>query len=199
MDLPQATEERGDILSIEMFITDMLNIDPNMIKSIESVTGSDNSEDILLKLKPADKMTCPYCGHPLVSNGFYKKKLINSTLINRKCTIYFNRRRYICHDCECTFSEPNPFASKGDNVTHETKINILKDLKEPSMTYSLAARRNNVSPTKVLQIFDKYVSIDRKRIPEALSIDEHYFPASDFDSLYICILMDFRTAMRALK
>ena len=95
MDLPQATEERGDILSIEMFITDMLNIDPNMIKSIESVTGSDNSEDILLKLKPADKMTCPYCGHPLVSNGFYKKKLINSTLINRKCTIYFNRRRYI--------------------------------------------------------------------------------------------------------
>lgn len=192
MDLPQATEERSDVLSIEKFITDMLNIDLNMIESIESVQSSDNSEDILLKLKPVPNMTCPYCGHSLVSNGFYKRKLIHSTLINRKCTIFFYRRRYICRDCECTFSEPNPFASKGDNVTYETKINILKDLKEPSMTYSLAARRNNVSSTKVLQIFDKHVSIGRKTIPEALSIDEHYFPASDFDSLYVCILMDFK-------
>lgn len=192
MDLPLATEERRDILSIEKFITDMLNIDPNMIESIESNQTSDDSENILIKLKPSDHPTCSYCGQPLVSNGFYRKKLIHSTLINRKCTIFFYRRRYICHNCECTFSEPNPFSSKGDNVTHETKINILKDLKEPSMTYSLAARRNHVSVTKVQQIFDKHVSIPRKTIPEALSIDEHYFPSSDFDSLYICILMDFK-------
>ena len=173
-------------MSIEKFITDMLNIDPNMIESIESIQTSDDSENILIKLKPSDHPTCSYCGQPLVSNGFYRKKLIHSTLINRKCTIFFYRRRYICHNCECTFS------SKGDNVTHETKINILKDLKEPSMTYSLAARRNHVSVTKVQQIFDKHVSIPRKTIPEALSIDEHYFPSSDFDSLYICILMDFK-------
>ena len=55
MDLPLATEERSDILSIEKFITDMLNIDPNTIESIESVSGSDDSEDILLKLKPSKK------------------------------------------------------------------------------------------------------------------------------------------------
>ena len=31
-----------------------------------------------------------------------------------------------------------------------------------------------------------------RQLPEVLSVDEHYFPASDFDSLYICILMNFR-------
>jgi hypothetical protein len=73
MDLPQATEERSDILSIEKFITDMLNIDPKTIEAIESVSGSDDPENILLKLKPSKKKTCPYCGHPLVSNDFYEK------------------------------------------------------------------------------------------------------------------------------
>ena len=89
MDLPLATEERRDILSIEKFITDMLNIDPNMIESIESIQTSDDSENILIKLKPSDHPTCSYCGQPLVSNGFYRKKLIHSPLINRKCTIFF--------------------------------------------------------------------------------------------------------------
>ena len=77
-------------------------------------------------------------------------------------------------------------------MTYETKINVLKDLKEPSMTYTLVARRNNISTTKVLQIFDKHVSIPRKTLPQVLSIDEHYFPASSFDSLYICVLMNFK-------
>ncbi|MCR5795483.1 MAG: ISL3 family transposase [Solobacterium sp.] len=137
-------------------------------------------------------MRCPYCGNTLVSNGFYKKKLTHSTLVNRSCMIIFHRRRYICRNCECTFSEPDPFASKGETITHETKINVLKDLKESSFTYSLAAKKNNISVTKVIQLFDKHVSIPRKQLPEVLSIDEHYFPASDFDSLYICILMNFK-------
>ena len=182
-------------MSKEKFITDMLNIDPDQIESIESVPSSDESVTVYIKLKPEDNPACPYCSKPLVSNGFYQKKLIHSTLNNRDSTIFFSRRRYICRSCECTFSEPNPFASKGDNVTYETKINVLKDLKEPSMTYSLTARRNNISVTKAIQIFDKHVSIPRKTIPEALSIDEHYFPASDFDSLYVCILMDFKSGV----
>ena len=179
-------------MSIEKFITDTLNIDPNTIDSIESIRSTDESVAVRIKLKPDPDPKCPYCGTQLVCNGFYNKKLIHSILINRPCTVFFARRRYICRHCECTFSEPNRFAGKGENVTYETKINVLKDLKEPSMTYTSTARRNNLSTTKVLQIFDKHVSISRKPLPEVLAIDEHYFPASDFDSLYICVLMDFK-------
>ena len=117
-------------MSIEKFITDMLNIDPSTVESINSVESSDESVSIHIKLKQTDNMRCPYCGNSLVSNGFYKKKLTHSTLVNRSCTIIFHRRRYICRNCECTFSEPDPFASKGETITHETKINVLKDLKK---------------------------------------------------------------------
>jgi hypothetical protein len=44
-----------------------------------------------------------------------------------------------------------------------------------------------------MRIFDKHVNIPRKPLPRILSMDEHYFPASDFDSLYCCLLMDFET------
>ena len=44
-----------------------------------------------------------------------------------------------------------------------------------------------------MHIFDKHVDIKRKVLPEILSIDEHYFPNSNQDSLYMCILMDFKT------
>ena len=180
-------------MATENFIIDTLNIDPNTLESIESVSSSDGSVSVYIKLKESGERKCPYCSSALVSNGTYKKKLIHSVLLNRPCTIFFSRRRYICRSCGCTFSEPNPFSGKGENVTYETKINVLKDLKIPSVTYTLTARRNNISVTKAIQIFDKHVSIPRKPLPEVLSIDEHYFPESDFDSLYICVLMDFRT------
>ncbi len=70
MDLPLAIEERSDILSIEKFITDMLNIDPNMIESIESIQTSDNSHNILIKLKPSDHSMRPDCGQILASNDY---------------------------------------------------------------------------------------------------------------------------------
>ena len=39
-------------MSIEKFITDMLNIDPDTIDSIESVLSSDESVTIRIKFKP---------------------------------------------------------------------------------------------------------------------------------------------------
>lgn len=47
--------------------------------------------------------------------------------------------------------------------------------------------------SKVMRIFDAHVSIPRKPLPEVMSMDEHYFPESDYDSLYCCLLMNFRT------
>ena len=70
---------------------------------------------------------------------------------------------------------------------------MLKDLKKVNNTYSSTAERFNNSVTKVQRIFDRSVQIKRKPLPEILSIDKHYFPESNFDSLYICIFMDFNT------
>ena len=134
---------------------------------------------------------CPICKQPLTIHGYYDRKLTHSTLINRKCVIIYRQRRYYCKYCEQTFHENNPFINTSEHISLETKINVLKDLKFVSNTYSSVAKRYSISATKVMSIFDKHVQISRKKLPEVLSIDEHYFPDSSYDSLYICILMDF--------
>ncbi len=180
-------------MSNTKFITDILNINETDAESITSIQQSDGSIIIKVRLKPVEDITCPYCNGPVIKNGFVSRKLTHSTLVNRKCTLIFQRRRYICQSCECSFSEKNPFINTSESLTIETKINVLKDLKFVTNTYSAVADRFNLSTTKVMRIFDQCVDIKRKPLPEVLSIDEHYFPESNYDSLYICIFMDFNT------
>lgn len=178
-------------MSLEKFITDLLNIE---IDKIEKLTSVDTSDGLSIKVRlKSSKVKCPLCNGNVKVHGYYDRKLIHSTLINRKCTIVYSQRRYRCDDCDYTFHESNPFINTKENITYETKINVLKDLKYVNYTYTGTAARNNISPTKVQRIFDNCVDIKRKPLPEVLSIDEHYFPSSSFDSLYMCILMNFDT------
>lgn len=180
-------------MSDTKFITDMLNINKSDIEFIHSFSQSDGSILIRIRLKSVSDVHCPYCGKSTIKNGFTSRKLIHSTLVNRKCTIIFQRRRYLCKECNLSFSERNPFINTSESLTIETKINVLKDLKYVTNTYSAVAHRFNLSFTKVMRIFDHCVDIKRKQLPEVLSIDEHYFPESNYESLSICILMDFNT------
>jgi len=178
-------------MSLENFITDILNIKLEDLEKVDSFAQSDDSLLIKLRLKNKSDVSCPYCLKEVKIHGYYPRKLIHSTLVNRKCIIIYNQRRFICNDCEVTFHEQNPFINTKESVTIETKINVLKDLKYVNSTYTSVAARYNLSITKVQRIFDRHVNIERKKFPEVLSIDEHYFPESDYDSLYCCLFMDF--------
>lgn len=178
-------------MSIKKFITDVLNIESDKIESIDSIDAPNG--DLSLRIKLVSEVTkCPHCGGSIKSHGYYDRKLTHSTFINRKCTIIYRQHRYRCKPCEFTFHEKNPFGNEKENMTYETKINILEDLKHVESTYTAVARRQNVTVTQVIRIFDRYVDIPRKTLPEVLSIDEHYFPESSYDSVYMCILMDFK-------
>ena len=179
-------------MSLEQFITDLLNVKADDIQEIYHLKQSDQSLILKVKLK-RHLLTCPYCGKKLNIHGYYTRKLTHSTFANRKCSIHYMQRRCKCENCEITLHEQNPFSSLRESITHETKINVLTDLKYPEATYTSVASRYNLSTTQVIRIFDKHVNIPRKSLPEVLSIDEHYFPESDYDSLYCCLLMDFIT------
>ena len=174
------------------FITEFLNIKEEQIAELKHINQSDGTLLIKIKLK-LNPTFCPICKDKVNIHGYYEKKLTHSTLVNRKCFIVYSQRRFKCPKCAFTFSEPNPFASKNEGLTHETKINILKDLKRVDVTYTATAERFNISKQTVLRVFDKHVKIARKPLPTILSLDEHYFPESDQDSLYCCVLMNFRT------
>ncbi len=177
---------------MRQFITDMLNIQEEQIEDVQSIKQSDGSIVVHLKLKIVSKI-CPYCSRNVKVHGYYPRKLIHSTLANRKCTIIYKQRRFYCSNCDLSFNEHNPFGNTTDCLTYETKVNILNDLKHPESTYTNVANRYNVSKATVLRLFDKHVDIPRKPFPEVLSLDEHYFPESDFISLYCFLMMDFNT------
>ena len=185
------------------FITNILNVDDKDIDSLDCIDDSNGNLTLTIKLLRKESDVCPACDKPGRIHGYNTKKLNHSIFANRKCIIIFKQRRYKCVDCDLTFSESNPFAKRNGKITHETKINVLKDLKRTNVTYNQVAGRYNItatvpSPTQknaysLQRIFDKHVNIEPHALPEALSIDEHYFPNSDYDGLYMFIMMDFRT------
>lgn len=191
----KTTKKGGRLLSLENLIIDMLNIKSENIEKIISISQQNNAVIIKITMKRDPNCKCPICNEKAKILGYYPRKLTHSTLVNRKCTIIYNQRRYYCPTCEFSFHENNPFINTKENVTYETKINVLNDLKDCGVTYTLIAKRYNLSVTKVEKIFDAHVDISRKTLPRILSIDEHYFPFSSYDSLYCCVLMDFETGV----
>ncbi|MGM9962860.1 MAG: ISL3 family transposase [Holdemanella porci] len=166
------------------------------MQKIILVDHPDTTAELKIRLVPDQNISCPLCGSKVCIQGYIRKKLNHAILVNRKCIITYERRRYKCKSCCHTFCEANPFINTGESLTIETVVNVLKDLKYVNNTYTSVARRFNLSVAKVMHIFDKHVDIKRKTLPEVLSIDEHYFPSSDQDkSLYICVLMDFNTGI----
>jgi transposase len=175
------------------FIMNVLNIDEKDTENIECIDDADGNFTVYITLSRNDKDVCPVCGKPGKVHGYTKKKLKHSIFANRLCNLVFKQRRYKCLNCDLTFSERNPFALRNEKITHETKINVLKDLKRANVTYNQVAQRYNITPTEVQRIFDKCVDIKPHNLPTTLSIDEHYFPNSDSDGLYMFIMMDFNT------
>lgn len=174
------------------FIIAVLNIDSNRIKKIDVLNADKEVATVKVTLND-EGVACPVCRGNVSIHGYNDKKLIHSMLNNRECYIVYRQTRYYCKSCDMTFSAENPFAERNERVTHETKLNILKDLKRVDNTYTYVGIKNSVSPTEVQKIFDRYVNIERHPLPTFLSVDENYFPESDYDSLYICVFMNFDT------
>ena len=63
MKLSTVTKEGGRPMSLKMFITDMLNIELSEIESLNSISHSDGSIVIKVKLCRKENVSCPH--------GFY--------------------------------------------------------------------------------------------------------------------------------
>lgn len=146
--------------------------------------------DVTLQKKPHQ---CPVCLNMTDKVKDYNVKHINhSILSSKKCTINYNARRLQCPRCHKTFMENNPFTVAGSRISLATVYNILEDLRKPNMTFRDVAERYHVSQTTAAHIFDSFVSISRRPLPEYLLLDEVYAFKSAH-SKYVCVLVDFET------
>lgn len=70
-------------MSYENFITKLLNIKPS---EVLSVAASSKKDDTIILIKNS---SCPICSIASKTHGYYKRELIHSTLVNRKCIIVY--------------------------------------------------------------------------------------------------------------
>jgi len=75
-------------------------------------------------------------------------------------------------------------------MTRTAVITILKELKPYNATYASVARRFGISTTQVINLFDKYIRVKRKKLPRVLLIDEFFF-SRKARYKYPTILMNF--------
>lgn len=164
---------------------------------------NDEIEDILITnegnlsivhvLLCADYPPCPVCGNTdVVIKGYEQKKISYSILTDRNCILHYKARRYRCPLCGRTYYEHNPFCFKSMKISAMTVMNVLKDLKSQSETFSSVAKRYHISPTSAASIFDTHVMMPRLPLPQLMCWDEAYaFFHPGEKSKYVFTILDF--------
>lgn len=82
---------------------------------------------------------------------------MHNMISGKNTSLILKKRRLVCPQCNKVVTEENPFTEKSHSRLSQTsELEIMNKLKEPTTTFSLVARFFNTSPTKVVEIFDKY-------------------------------------------
>ncbi len=114
---------------------------------------------------------CKYCGKYVAKVDSYRVKTIPHS---KNIIIKYKARRFIC-ECNKTFYEEDPFKSKDYMLSDNAVDYILNEIKRYNHNFTEIAQSLNVSVTKVIDVFDSYIQVERKKLREVISIDEFYF------------------------
>ena len=94
----------------------LFNVEPDIVEdfSFTNVDGQSFGRILLCDQRPP----CPDCHNKDVKIKGYELKRINyGVLADRKLTLIYRARRYICPVCRRTFYEPNPFCFKAMKIS----------------------------------------------------------------------------------
>ena len=138
---------------------------------------------------------CPQCGFRMHSRGI-KERRINHPVLqgNYRLLLLLKQRRWKCTNSDCGFemNESFRFVDKHKRNTNVTDMLIVDAFRDLYSTAADIARRFHLSDTQVLDVFDRYVKLDRLPLTDAISIDE-VFLDMDPRCKYALIIQDFHT------
>ena len=136
------------------------------------------------------KEKCPLCNSLPIIKEYINKKIKHSISNNNPCFIIYKARRFYCKTCIHTYYEKNPFALKNDKLSTYTIYAVLNDLKDHTVTFKNVAEKYNISKNSVINIFDNYIDVKRRPLPEVICIDEFY-TSRRRQYKYACVFLDF--------
>lgn len=108
--------------------------------------------------------------------------------------LILKQRRWKCTNPECCYdiSESFKFVNKRRRTTNATDMLIVDAYRDLMETSSSIANRFHVSDTHVLEVFDRYVKMDRLPLTDAICIDEVFLDMDEYCK-YALVIQDFHT------
>lgn len=174
-------------------ITELLNLeDSDIIISDISIQGT--TKTLTLETTPYTHF-CPSCGFKMHSRGTKKRTIKHPILQDTyELILILKQRRWKCTNPECCYdiSESFKFVNKRRRTTNATDMLIVDAYRDLMETSSSIANRFHVSDTHVLEVFDRYVKMDRLPLTDAICIDEVFLDMDEYCK-YALVIQDFHT------
>ena len=157
-------------------IRKLLNIkDPNIIFSKNCVAHSDNKLYIACALTYSVDL-CPNCHTKgtVVKNGTRISQITYLESAGLPCYLRLKKQRYLCRNCQHTFTAQTNLIDKNCFISHATKQKIAS-LATDTLSEKMIASQTHVSIHTVRRVVDTFACAIRKRpttLPEHLCFDE---------------------------
>lgn len=175
---------------MDNLILNIFNIKKEDINKFYTSSESDGTIKAYIRLKRKDAY-CPRCFRKLVGNGIKRKNISHKFMNDRKAIIVYDANRYRCLDCGYSQLEKNPFAFSGFSTSILVINQVMVDLHNPQLNYTMIANNSGISVNEVMLYFDSYVVIPHIHLPVNLGIDEFSSKmAKRRDASYLGVLVD---------
>ena len=174
-------------------ITELLDLeDSDIIVTDTSING--NTKTLTLETPPTAHY-CPQCGFRMHSRGIKQRHISHPILQDgfNLCLI-LKQRRWRCSNPECRYesNEEFRFVSKNRRNTNASDILIVTAFRDLSESASSIAKRFHTSDTHVLDVFDRFVKMNRLPLTDIISVDEVHIDM-DYNCKYALVIQDFYT------
>ena len=176
-------------------VQELLGLKRNKVKviNVEEVKESKEIVKIITLVGTTTKVKCPICGNytKSIHDKLKPMKIKYNKIVEMKCYLILNKRRFICHRCKKKIVEDLGINLKRKSISKSLDIKIRKDLLKPNFNMKQIAEDNNVSDDKVRNIlkeamkdYPNYL----KTLPQVISFDE--FKADTSYGKYAFIVND---------
>ena len=174
-------------------ITELLDLEDSDIFISETRIEGDQ-KTIVLETHPEPRF-CPSCGFRMHSRGIKSRKVSHPILQDGyRLTLLLKQRRWRCTNPECIYetNESFRFVNRNRRTSNATDMLIVLAFRDLNESAASIARKFKTSDTHVLDVFDRYVKMERLTLTEIISVDEVYIDM-DKDGKYALVIQDFFT------
>ena len=174
-------------------ITELLDLEDSDI-FISDIQIEGTRKLITLETRPSPHF-CPSCGFRMHSRGVRTRTVAHPILQDGfALVLLLKQRRWRCTNPDCRY-EANDifrFVNPSRRTTNATDMLIVLAFRDLQQSAAAIAKKFRTSDTHVLDVFDRYVKMDRLPLTDIISVDEVYTDMDD-DGKYALVIQDFYT------